>query len=55
MKSRWILDAHGLIQFLEHEPGYKKVKTIFRKVYKRKPSNGKTFQARMGERILEIE
>ena len=29
MKSKLILDAHGLMQFLEHEPGFEKVKTIF--------------------------
>ena len=28
MKSKWVLDAHGLMQFLENERGYEKVKSI---------------------------
>ena len=34
MKPKWILDAHGLMQFLEHESGFEKVKLILEECIK---------------------
>ena len=34
MESKWVLDAHGLMQFLERDSGFEKVKAIFEECFK---------------------